>query len=233
MRHLRLNDSGIEVSKIQILLNSNLSPSPSLKISGNFEKKTEQAVKDLQKKNRLASTGEVDSATRKTLGLKPTPSPIKQVENPNPSAPWMKIAVAELGVHEDSLPGKHTKRIIEYHKSTTYKAKEDEVAWCSSFVNWVLIQAGYSGTNSVAAKSWVDWGVEDKNPGKGTIIVIYKKPKKGTNKATGSTSGYHVGFLISKSEKYIRILGGNQSDQVKYSNFRASSYEVKAYRKPK
>ena len=50
--------------------------------------------------------------------------------------------------------------------------------------------------------------------------------------ATGSSSGFHVGFFISLSATHIRILGGNQGDQVKYSDFSLASYEVKGYRRP-
>lgn len=231
MKHLQLNDKGIEVSKIQLLLNSNLTPSPSLQVSGVFEKRTEQAVKTFQKMNRIASNGVVEASTRKALGLKPSSTPIVKILTP--AAPWMEIAIAELGVVTDTLPGKHNKRIIEYHKTTTLKATDDETAWCSSFVNWVLKQAGYTGTNSAAAKSWVTWGVAVDTPTTGNVIVIKQKIKPGTNQATGSTSGYHVGFFISKSDKYITILGGNQTHQVKYSNFKVSSFDVIAYRKPK
>lgn len=46
----------------------------------------------------------------------------------------LKIAMKELGVRE--LAGsKHNPRIIEYHKATSLKATQDEVSWCSSFVN--------------------------------------------------------------------------------------------------
>lgn len=228
MKHLKLNDRGIEVSKIQLLLNTKLTPSPSLKVSGIFENKTEQAVKNFQNKNRLASNGVVEMTTRKALGLKPTAIP--KAQQPTPASPWMNIASAEFGIHEDSHPGQHNERIVEYHKTTTLKASDDETPWCSSFVNWVMIQSGYKGTNSAAAKSWEKWGTAVTTPTKGNIVVI--KKKSGPDQATGSTSGYHVGFLISKSDKYITILGGNQGNSVKESNYKLSSYDVIAYRKP-
>lgn len=65
----------------------------------------------------------------------------------------MPIAKAEMGIYENSAPGKHNKRIIEYHAVTTLKATTDETPWCSSFVNWVVKQAGYKGTDSALAKS--------------------------------------------------------------------------------
>jgi len=227
MKHVKLNDRGVEVSKIQILLNSKLKPSPALGITGVFENKTHQAVVQFQKNKRLASNGVVEIRTRTALGLKPTATPAPQVVAVG--SPWMKIAVAELGVHEDSLPGQHNERIVEYHKTTTLKATDDETPWCSSFVNWVIKQAGHKGTNSAAAKSWEKWGAAVTTPTNGNIVLI--KKKSGPDQANGSTSGYHVGFYISKTDKVIRILGGNQGNQVKYSNFKLASYDVIAYRK--
>jgi uncharacterized protein (TIGR02594 family) len=81
-----------------------------------------------------------------------------------PLSPWMDIAVAELGVHEDSLPGQHNARIVEYHQTTTLKSTDDETPWCSAFVNWVMRQSGRTGTDSAAAKSWLGWGSDVTNP---------------------------------------------------------------------
>lgn len=116
---------------------------------------------------------------------------------------WMEIAKAELGVKEKR--GGENPRIIEYHSTTTLKAKEDEIPWCSAFVNWVMKQAGYKGTNSAAAKSWLNWGVEvteDEDIPYGAIAVFTRQ------------GGGHVGFITDANDDSIKILGGNQSDMV-------------------
>jgi hypothetical protein len=100
----------------------------------------------------LTVDGEVGVNTRTALGLKPTPVPASP-QIPSGFAPWMEIATAELGVHENSLSGRHNARIIEYHQATTLRATTDETAWCSSFVNWVFRQSGRTGTNNAAARS--------------------------------------------------------------------------------
>ncbi len=174
------------------------------------------------------SDGQVGPKTRVALGLKPIAIPTPVVVAP--LSPWLNIAVSELGVHEDSRPGKHAARILEYHKTTTLKASDDETPWCSSFVNWVMIQSGRKGTNSALAKSWLNWGQATTTPTAGAIVVI-KKKTTGFSSATGSSSGFHVGFYISSTATTIQILGGNQEDKVKKSNFMLSSYEVKGYRK--
>jgi len=51
-------------------------------------------------------------------------------------------------------------------------AAADETAWCSSFVNWVLRQAGIRGTNSAAAASWTSWG-QSCHARVGAITVIF------------------------------------------------------------
>lgn len=144
--------------------------------------------------------------------------------------PWLLIAEKEIGQHE--IKGGENPRIIEYDATTTLAAKEDETPWCSSFVNWCLKQAGIHGTNSAAAKSWLDWGMALNNPQEGCICVIHQKAK-GKDSLTGSSSGYHVAFWLSDDGKYVSLLGGNQSDSVKVSNFNLASYEILECRWPK
>jgi uncharacterized protein (TIGR02594 family) len=142
---------------------------------------------------------------------------------------WIDIAEKEIGQTE--IKGGENPRIIEYHATTTLKAKEDEIPWCSAFVNWCLLQVGIVGTNSAAAKSWLDWGDELDKPIPGCITIIRQK-KKGTDKNTGSSSGYHVAFYRREDANRIWLLGGNQGDQVKESSFSFNNYEICGYRMP-
>lgn len=146
-----------------------------------------------------------------------------------PEAHWMKFALAEYGVSEIRGRG-HNRRIIEYHAATTLKAQTDEVPWCASFVNWVLKQDGLRGSESAAAASFSDWGVATQ-PRFGCIVHIFRAPRGG-DRATGSSSGNHVAFLISKSDTHIRLLGGNQGDTVKPSTFSLAKYKVRSFRWP-
>jgi uncharacterized protein (TIGR02594 family) len=98
-------------------------------------------------------------------------------------------------------------------------------------VNWALRQAKVVGTGSAAAKSWLQWGSSLSSGRVGAITVIRKK-KPGADHATGSTSGFHVGFFISSNATHVRLLGGNQSDSVKYSNFSLASYTIEGHRWP-
>lgn len=232
MSLLKLSDFGIEVIKVQLLLNYTLRPCPFLTPTGFFDNRTQAAVMAFQKAEGLSVDGMVGPKTRAALGLKP----VSAVSSVQVSAvPWFNIAKAEEVVNEvaeDSRPGKHNDRILEYHRTTTLKANDDETPWCSSFVNWVMIQSSRKGTNNAAAKSWLEWGVPTTKPERGVIVVIKQKPR-GTKQATGSSSGYHVGFYVSSTATHVKILGGNQNNRVKETDYPLKSFEVVGYRKPK
>jgi len=65
----------------------------------------------------------------------------------------------------------------------------------------------------------------------GAVAVVQRKSGS-TNAAAGTPSGFHVAFLVSESTGSLRLLGGNQSNQVRYSDFSLGSWEVKGYRWP-
>jgi uncharacterized protein (TIGR02594 family) len=143
---------------------------------------------------------------------------------------WLEIAEKEIGIKE--VKGSENPRIIEYHSTCTLQAKEDEVPWCSAFVNFSVTCAGIEGTNNALAKSWCGWGREIKTPELGCITVI-KKKVSGEDKSTGSSTGHHVGFFISLENNLLKLLGGNQGDMVKESTFNLASYAIICHRIPK
>ena len=183
---------------------------------------------------KLGTAGAPPADTASDTANAPPPASSTPPAQPGQLKNWMDIAKAELDVAENHLPGQHTPRIVEYHKTTTLDAEwgsMDETPWCSSFVNWVMQEAGHKGTGNALAKSWIDWGTEQVEPSYGAVTVI-KKKNASSDKATGSSTGFHVAFYVSKTRTHIRLLGGNQGDMVKYSNFSLSAYDVKAYRVP-
>lgn len=119
---------------------------------------------------------------------------------------WLTVALGERGVKEIK-GGEDNPRVVEYHQATSLKAKEDETSWCSSFVNWTMKQAGVQGTNSAAARSWLNWG-EKVTPDAahvkpGDVIVF----PRGSNPAYG-----HVAIVkeVQDNGKVV-VVGGNQS----------------------
>jgi uncharacterized protein (TIGR02594 family) len=229
MAVLKLGDQGIKVRELQALLNAKLIPNPRLTPDGDYGRRTQAAVVAFQASKGLPRDGVVGRATWTALGVRLTITPAP-ADTPDRKA-WMPIAAAEEDIAEIALPGQHNLRIIEYHKTTTLKATDDETPWCSSFVNWVMIQAGYRGTNSAAAKSWLQWGKGLTAPQHGAITVIKKKGAT-SDASTGSTSGFHVGFYVESSPTFLSLLGGNQGNAVNVNPFSLSKWEVKGYRWP-
>ncbi len=132
---------------------------------------------------------------------------------------WMSIAWDELATAE--VPGQgNNMRIVEYHQSTKLKATDDSVAWCSSFINWVMDKAGIQGSDSAAARSWLGWG-EKCLPRYGALVVF----SRGVSTWTG-----HVAFYLDEDDVNIYALGGNQHDRVCVQAFKKG--QVLGYRWP-
>lgn len=144
---------------------------------------------------------------------------------PNPvssnDAPWMKIAIGELGQTE-IVGSRDNPRIVEYHQYTSLHASDDETAWCSSFANYCMAKAGITGTKSAAALSWKTWGkpVAKSDLRYGDVIVFDH----------GGGHGHVTFFHHDAGDGLITCLGGNQSNAVRYSNYSLS--KVAAIRRP-
>lgn len=153
----------------------------------------------------LSPTGERGWASHKFLQL--------MNEVVDSDLPWLRIALGEVGVKE--FPGNaDNPRIVEYLHSTNLPApsrNNDETYWCSAFVNWCVERAGYEGTDSAWARSWLNWGKKIDTPRKGCIVVFKRD------------SGGHVGFYMGETETTIKVLGGNQSNEVNISGYRKSN----------
>lgn len=118
----------------------------------------------------------------------------------------LAIAQGELGVHEIRGP-RDEARVLQYHQATSLRARNDETAWCSSFVNWTMQQAGVRGTGSAAARSWLQWGravpKDAQHVRPGDVIVF----PRGNNPAQG-----HVAIVSEVlDDGRVRVIGGNQS----------------------
>lgn len=137
---------------------------------------------------------------------------------------WLRIALQEQreGVCEVAGPGDNP-RIVQYHAATSGKFPDDEIPWCSSFVNWCMEQAGVSRTNSARARSWLVWGKSITHPPIGAVTILQRGigPQPGADviKAPG-----HVGFYVGHADAtLIQLLGGNQGDAVNVRSYPASA----------
>ncbi|HEX6747901.1 MAG TPA: TIGR02594 family protein [Longimicrobium sp.] len=132
---------------------------------------------------------------------------------------WYAIAWGERGVEEFAGP-KDNPRVLEYQRATDLGMQDDEIPWCSCFVNWVLKQAGEPRTKSAAARSWERFGRKLDKPERGCIVVFTR----------GDPTHGHVAFFVSQDGDMLRVLGGNQGNRVQISRYPAS--RVVAYRLP-
>jgi uncharacterized protein (TIGR02594 family) len=127
---------------------------------------------------------------------------------------WLDIAQHEAGVREK--PGKATEpRVLDYFKAAGHpEIHDDETAWCSAFVNFCLETAGYRGTMSLAARSWLRWGKSIKGALVPGAILIFPR---GGNDWQG-----HVTILKRiLPNGNLLCLGGNQRNMVGEQIYRA------------
>ncbi len=125
----------------------------------------------------------------------------------------LQIAFDELG--ETEVRGvRSNSRIIEYLSTCDMRPDSDEIAWCSAFVNWVIISDGKIGTDNLLARSWLNWGKTIVKPRLGCVAIM----KRGTKEWQG-----HVGFYLDSNNGVVFILGGNQSDRVGVNGYKEDS----------
>lgn len=126
----------------------------------------------------------------------------------------LKIAFSELGTEE--LEGNaHNPEVLKYANDTGIKGiTNDEIAWCSTFVNWVSWKAGLQYSGKANARSWLDVGTKVINPEPGDVVIFWRESPQ-------SWKG-HVGFFlgVSTDKKRVYCLGGNQGNRVSVSAYR-------------
>lgn len=95
--------------------------------------------------------------------------------------------------------------------------------WCAAFVNSVLNENDIPGSESVSdypltARSFTNWGYRTRIPERGDIVVF----PRGNQGWQGHVGFYVKTVMVDGKEMYM-ILGGNQSDEVSFELFPASS----------
>ncbi len=101
--------------------------------------------------------------------------------------------------------------------------QDDEVPWCSAFVNYICHLLRLPRSKSLLARSWLEvgFGIDflDASPFFDVVIL-----KRGTGIQPGPeivNAPGHVGFYagVSVDGALVEMLGGNQGDQVKISRY--------------
>ncbi len=129
----------------------------------------------------------------------------------------LKIAFGELGT-EEIVGEKHNPEVLKYASETNIAGvTTDEIAWCSTFVNWVAMKTGLQYTGKANARSWLNAGVKVTEPEPGDVVVFWRESPE-------SWKG-HVGIFLgfSSDKKRVYCLGGNQGNRVSVSAYRANT----------
>jgi uncharacterized protein (TIGR02594 family) len=99
------------------------------------------------------------------------------------------------------------------------------VPWCAGWANAVLQSNGLIGTKSLAARSFLKWGVPTHEPKEGDIVVV----RRGNLGWQGHV-GFFVGYEEYEGQRYVKILGGNTDKRVDIGYFPTKI--VWGYREP-
>jgi uncharacterized protein (TIGR02594 family) len=126
----------------------------------------------------------------------------------------LKIAFSELGT-EEFEGNAHNPEVLKYANDTGIKGiTNDEIAWCSTFVNWVSWKAGLQYSGKANARSWLNVGTKVIHPEPGDVVIFWRESPQ-------SWKGHVAFFLgVSTDKKRVYCLGGNQGNRVSVSAYR-------------
>lgn len=130
--------------------------------------------------------------------------------------PWALIALQDVGVTEIAGPESND-RVVQMHSHTKLNAHDDETAWCAAAVCCWLEESGYDSPKSARAKDFLLWGKEVLKPELGCVMVFKRIVSPGVEAG-------HVGLYMGETYDQYWLLGGNQSNQVKYQLYPKSLF---------
>jgi uncharacterized protein (TIGR02594 family) len=125
----------------------------------------------------------------------------------------IEIARGYIGVAE--FPGRKSNPAVErFFEAAGHPGLTDDVPWCAAFAGAVLAEAGFKPSGSLMARSYATWGLRvplaDARPG--DIVVMER----------GAPPSGHVAFFVGWEADRVRVVGGNQGDQVTETTFPAA-----------
>jgi uncharacterized protein (TIGR02594 family) len=124
---------------------------------------------------------------------------------------WLDKAKEYIGTKE--IPGVHDNpKIIKLWEDAGLPFDDDETPWCAGFVGGVLHQSGLPNTKSGMARSYLTYGMKLDGPKLGAIVILER----------GAAPSGHVGFVTGFTSTHVKVLGGNQSNEVNETWFKRS-----------
>jgi len=131
------------------------------------------------------------------------------------------VALRFVGLKEKA-GAEHSAGVLAMLQLDDRSIRTDETPWCSAFVNYIAWLLGLPRSKSLAARSWLTVGqhitMQEAKPGS-DIVVLSRGPN--APPASVRHAPGHVGFFVSvnTTRGTVRVLGGNQSDQVCVEDF--------------
>lgn len=117
---------------------------------------------------------------------------------------WLVRAKSYQGLKE--IPGpKHNSKILDWLAKLGAWWKDDETAWCGTFVAHCVQESGLPiPTHWYRAKAWSNYGslLRRERLAPGAILIFDRQ------------GGGHVGFYVGEDISHYHVLGGNQSNGV-------------------
>lgn len=134
--------------------------------------------------------------------------------------------IAQVFIGEKEIGGGMDNPMILAMLRTDNKWPEnDEVPWCSAFVNYVCKLLRLPRSKSLLARSWLEvgMGVQLDDALCAFDVVILQRGSGDQPGPENTTAPGHVGFFAGMSPDWelVEVLGGNQGDQVKISRYPA------------
>lgn len=117
---------------------------------------------------------------------------------------WLTKAETYRGLRETPGP-RHNSVILNWLANLGAWWKDDETAWCGTFVAHCLKAVGQPIPKLwFRAKAWADYGsaLRPERIAPGAILVFARE------------GGGHVGFYVGEDARYYYVMGGNQSNGV-------------------
>lgn len=145
--------------------------------------------------------------------------------------PWMKTALAEAASYGGKDEGLIDERIKTYHsEGGSAKGKGSGTAWCASFVCWCIKQKGYSNPLSAGSRLFLTSGTVEKCEAFYGAVAIFSDCNKAGDDIYDSG---HASFVYGKIGSKYALLGGNQNDMLKVSEYDCSGNVFLSYTKKK
>jgi uncharacterized protein (TIGR02594 family) len=169
----------------------------------------------------LSNKGDVPVAS--SVGLPPAPATTAltdcAIDNLSPTDKFLKLGRTLDQLLYEAASGRwkedgSNNKIINCYKSVGFNINSDSTPWCAAFAGWILKMCCLPSLKTLSSLAYKGYGtpVPLGDPSKWRLndVVIFSR-----------TGGGHIGFFRGYNPKTgaIKILGGNQSDNLTETNF--------------